>query len=69
VPNNASDEVQWSSEQKVRSNDDRRSGSERRQYSGRSITVPDMRAGSDRRSGGERRMKVRLTITGRAIDV
>ena len=66
---NSTDEVVWSSEQQIRGSDDRRICIERRQYSGRCITVPDMRAGVDRRSGKERRNKVRLTITGRAMDV
>ena len=66
---NSTEEVTWSSEHQIRGSDDRRSGIDRRQYSGRSITVPDMRAGADRRSGKERRNKVRLTITGRAMDV
>lgn len=64
----SAEKVVWSSEQQTRSTDDRRIGTDRRQYKGRSITVPDMRAGNDRRAGNERR-KVRLTITGRAIDV
>lgn len=64
--------VEWSTEYQVHNSDERRSfdrrdGSERRQHTGRSITVPDMRK-SDRRMAGERR-KVRLTITGRAMDV
>jgi len=63
------DEVQWSSEHQIRSSDDRRSGIDRREYKGRSITVPNMRAGHDRRTGADRRGKVRLTITGRAIDI
>jgi len=59
--------VTWTSRQRVRSNNERRS-QDRREFSGRVITVPDMRSGSDRRNGNERR-KVRLVITGRAIDV
>ncbi len=66
---NSTEEVIWSSEHQIRGTDERRSGIDRRQYSGRCITVPDMRAGADRRSGNDRRNKVRLTITGRAIDV
>lgn len=62
------EKVTWSSRKKMRSALDRRSGGERRQMSGRKITVPDMRSGLDRRSGEDRR-KVRLTITGRAMDV
>jgi len=69
VTKNSTEEVIWSSEHQIRGADDRRSGGDRRQYSGRSITVPDMRAGADRRSGNDRRNKVRLTITGRAMDV
>lgn len=60
-------EVVWSSKQ--RASADRRSGVDRRQQAGgRVITVPDMRSGIDRRASGNRR-KVRLTITGRAIDI
>ena len=66
---NSTEEVIWSSEHQMRSSDDRRTGIDRRQCSGRSITVPDMRAGVDRRAGADRREKVRITITGRAIDV
>ncbi len=66
---NSTEEVIWSSEHSIRGSDDRRSGIDRRQYTGRSITVPDMRAGGDRRHGSDRRGKVRLTITGRAMDV
>lgn len=66
---NSTEEVVWSSEHQIRGADDRRSDIDRRQYSGRCITVPDMRAGADRRSGNDRRNKVRLTITGRAMDV
>ena len=53
-------EITWSSKQRVRSDSDRRSGADRRQMTGRAITVPDRRSGTDRR-------KVRLTITGRAL--
>ncbi len=63
-----SEEVQWSSDVVERRQDDRRSGFERRQLQGRSITVPDMRSGKDRRDDDRRKM-VRLTITGRAMDV
>ena len=64
------EKVTWSSQKlDERSANDRRSGSDRRQVKGaRMITVPDMRSGIDRRSGQDRR-KVRLTITGRAIDI
>lgn len=62
-------DVVWSSRQQVRSGPERRSGEDRRQHAGgRVITVPDMRTGIDRRSDSNRR-KVRLTITGRAIDI
>ncbi|MDQ7049467.1 MAG: hypothetical protein Q9M92_07965 [Enterobacterales bacterium] len=63
------EESQWSSSPSARSVGDRRTGIDRRQVNARSITVPDMRSGKDRRSGNERRLKVRLTITGRAIDI
>ena len=59
----------WSSDPQVRSISDRRASTERRQFNGRSITVPDMRSGAQRRSGDERRRKVKLIITGRAIDI
>ncbi len=62
-------DVQWSSSPSARAVGDRRSGVDRRQVNARSITVPDMRSGVDRRSGKDRRKKVRLTITGRAIDI
>ena len=64
------EKVTWSSQKlDERSANDRRSGSDRRQVKGgRMITVPDMRSGLDRRTGEDRR-KVRLTITGRAIDI
>lgn len=62
-------QVTWSSQQSVeRSANDRRSGNDRRELHGRMITVPDMRSGIDRRSGQDRR-KVRLTITGRAMNI
>lgn len=63
------DEVEWSSEHQIRRGSDRRSGIDRRQHKGRCITVPDMRVSQDRRSGHDRRSKVRLTITGRAMDL
>jgi len=69
VKRSGTEDVQWSSEHQVRSSGDRRSGVDRRQYKGRSITVPDMRVSQERRSGGDRRGKVRLTITGRAMDI
>lgn len=61
--------VTWSSKKADdRSDKERRVGRDRRQMKGRTITVPDMRSGIDRRSGKDRR-KVRLTITGRAINI
>ncbi len=63
------DSVTWTSRKAdERDEEDRRSGQDRRQMSGRTITVPDMRSGIDRRTGEDRR-KVRLTITGRALDI
>ncbi len=62
------DQVEWSSVAVDRRGGDRRSGIDRRQVKGRSITVPDMRSGIDRRQT-DRRKTVRLTITGRAIDI
>ncbi len=67
-PDSQDDQVTWSSNMQARSDKDRRSGNDRRQLSGRVITVPDMRSGLERRSGEDRR-KVRLVITGRAIDI
>lgn len=69
MKNNTKEDAQWSSDPKLRSSSDRREGVERRQFNGRSITVPDMRSGLERRTGEERRRKVRLTITGRAMDI
>lgn len=63
------EEVQWSSDHQVDKADERREGAERRRYKGRSITVPDMRSGIDRRAGTTAKGKVRLTITGRAMDI
>lgn len=63
------DKVTWSSEQvSERTDSERRKGEDRRKASGRTITVPDMRSGIDRRSGEDRR-RVRLTITGRAMNI
>jgi len=69
VTSKSTEESQWSSSPSARSVGDRRSGIDRRQVNARSITVPDMRAGQERRMGNERRKKVRLTITGRAMDI
>lgn len=63
------EEVKWSSEQQANKADERREGMDRRRYKGRSITVPDMRSGVDRRAGAPVKGKVRLTITGRAMDI
>ena len=62
-------EVEWTSVAVERRGNDRRSGGDRRQFKGRSITVPDMRSGIDRRQSDDRRKIVWLTITGRAMDV
>ena len=59
--------VSWSSHQKVRSSNDRRANSDRRLLTGRAISVPNMRVGHERRADKDRR-KVKLTITGRAMD-
>jgi len=66
------DNVVWSNEYQVQNIDERRSfdrreGADRRQHAGRGITVPDMRI-NDRRMANNRR-RVKLTITGRAMDV
>ncbi|WMS88205.1 hypothetical protein [Pleionea litopenaei] len=63
------DDVEWSSVAVERRGEDRRTGIDRRQFKGRSITVPDMRSGIDRRQQNDRRKMVRLTITGRAMDI
>jgi hypothetical protein len=60
-------EVIWSSRQRESAGQERRSAPDRRQMTGRAINVPDMRHGNDRRAGEDRR-KVKLTITGRAMD-
>ena len=65
----STDEVVWSSDHQIKRSDERREGIDRRQFNGRSITVPDMRSGIDRRSGQDRRQKTRITITGRALDL
>ena len=62
-------DVEWTDVAADRRFQERRSGFDRRQVQGRAITVPDMRSGSDRRKGAERRKTIRLTITGRAIDI
>ncbi|WP_144395128.1 hypothetical protein [Pleionea sediminis] len=62
------DEIEWTSVAVDRRVGDRRAGIDRRQVKGRSITVPDMRSGIDRRKH-DRRKTVRLTITGRAMDI
>ncbi|MCF6194422.1 MAG: hypothetical protein L3J46_08850 [Kangiellaceae bacterium] len=66
---NSKEDLHWSSDPQVRNPTDRRASAERRQFNGRSITVPDMRSGLERRCGNERRRKVRLVITGRAMDI
>ncbi|MCO7223628.1 hypothetical protein [Pleionea sp. CnH1-48] len=66
------EEVQWTDmafDERRFDDDDRRSGIDRRQVRGQAMTIPDMRMGTERRSGTDRRKMVRLTITGRAIDI
>ncbi len=64
------DDINWSDVAVDNRVEERRSGIDRRQYEGaRAMTIPDMRSGEDRRKNGERRKVVRLTITGRAMDV
>lgn len=58
--------VVWTPNMPDRRLTDRRNGIDRRAVNGRQMLVPDMRAGDDRRSDDRRR--VRLTITGRAMD-
>ncbi len=60
------EEVVWTPTMPDRRLADRRSGLDRRDINGRGMNVPDVRNGSDRR--GNDRRKVRLTITGRAMD-
>ncbi len=59
--------VIWTPNMPDRRLNDRRAGIDRRAVNGRQMTVPDMRGDNERRS--EDRRRVRLTITGRAIDV
>ncbi|HEX4911243.1 MAG TPA: hypothetical protein VFV64_10835 [Permianibacter sp.] len=58
--------VTWTPTMPDRRLADRRTGIDRRAVNGRQMTVPDLRSQQDRR--GEDRRKVRLTITGRAIN-
>lgn len=66
--NNGPDDEQvvWTPDMPDRRVNDRRTGIDRRNVNGRQLNVPDLRAQSDRR--GEERRKVRLTITGRALN-
>lgn len=59
--------VIWTPNMPDRRLNDRRAGIDRRSVNGRQMTVPDMRDERERRAADRRR--VRLTITGRAIDV
>lgn len=67
---NGSEEIIWTSEMPDRRISDRRSIQDRRNISGhdRRMNVPNLRTGKDRRKG-DRRKTVKLTITGRAVDV
>jgi hypothetical protein len=58
--------VVWTPNMPDRRLADRRSGIDRRAVNGRQMIVPDLRASEDRRADDRRR--VRLTITGRAMD-
>jgi hypothetical protein len=60
------EQVQWTPDMPDRRANDRREGIDRRQVNGRQMNVPDLRESSDRR--GEERRKVRITITGRALN-
>jgi hypothetical protein len=60
------EQVVWTPDMPDRRVSDRRSGIDRRQVNGRTMNVPDLRSESDRR--GPDRRKVRLTITGRALN-
>lgn len=60
------EEVVWTPNMPDRRLTDRRTGIDRRAVNGRQMVVPDLRASNDRRADDRR--KVRLTITGRAID-
>lgn len=62
------DDVVWTPKMADRRLSERRSGFDRRSINGRTVTVSDRSHPNDRR-GKEERRKVRLTITGRAIDV
>lgn len=69
MSNTESETIIWSTQMPDRRNQDRRSMQDRRRMSGetRSVKVPDLRKGADRRQQ-DRRKKIRLTITGRAVD-
>ncbi|NQD38887.1 hypothetical protein HPT27_17865 [Permianibacter sp. IMCC34836] len=58
--------IVWTPNMPDRRLNDRRGGIDRRAVNGRQVTVPDVRS-ADRRN--EDRRRVRLTITGRAMDV
>ncbi len=66
---NKTEDVVWKTEMPDRRFQDRRTLQERRMMSGenRSLKVPDLRKGNDRRTNNRRR-KVKLIITGRAVD-
>lgn len=58
--------VVWTPNMPDRRLADRRSGVDRRAVNGRQMVVPDLRSSDDRR--GVDRRRVRLTITGRAMN-
>lgn len=60
------EQVVWTPDMPDRRLNDRRAGVDRRQVNGRQMNVPDLREQNERR--GEDRRKVRLTITGRALN-
>ncbi len=69
MPETESEIITWSTQMTDRRKQDRRTMQDRRRMSGetRSLKVPDLRKGADRRQG-DRRTKVKLIITGRAVD-
>ncbi len=73
MTNDDNEEVIWSSEMTDRRRNDRRTIDQRRRMSGEKniLKVPNLRRGEERRSSQDkdRRRKIKLTITGRAVEV
>ena len=60
--------VTWTPKMPDRRISERRGGIDRRQYHGKPLNVPNTIRSGDERRKCDRRKKVRLTITGRAMD-